>query len=100
MESLASVTMDAISLLLSGDAALWEIIGISFRVSSTAILIAGPIALGTAFALAYFNFPGRRFLISVFNTLLAFPAVVVGLVIYILLSNQGPLGDWRLLFTQ
>jgi tungstate transport system permease protein len=92
--------MDAISLLVSGDAALWEIIGISFRVSTTAILIAAPIAIAIAFSLAYFSFPGRRFLISVFNTLLAFPAVVVGLVIYILLSNQGPLGDWRLLFTQ
>jgi tungstate transport system permease protein len=100
MESLVSTTIDAVSLLVSGDAALWEIIGISFRVSTTAILIAAPVAVATAFSLAYFNFPGRRLLISVFNTLLAFPAVVVGLVIYMLLSNQGPLGDWRLLFTQ
>lgn len=92
--------MDALSLLFSGDVVLWEIIGISFRVSATAILIASPVALGVAFTLAYFNFIGRRLLISVFNTLLAFPAVVVGLVIYILLSNQGPLGDWRLLFSQ
>lgn len=92
--------MDALNLLFSGDAALWEIIGISFRVSVTAILIASPFALGVAFVLAYFNFIGRRLLISIFSTLLAFPAVVVGLVVYILLSNQGPLGDWRLLFSQ
>jgi tungstate transport system permease protein len=53
-----------------------------------------------AFFLAYYEFPGRRALISIFSTLLAFPAVVVGLVVYLLLSNQGPLGDWKLLFTQ
>ncbi|WP_424946192.1 ABC transporter permease [Candidatus Spongiihabitans sp.] len=100
MQSLASTTIDALSLLFSGDVALWEIIGISFRVSCTAILITSPFALGVAFILAYFNFIGRRLLISIFSTLLAFPAVVVGLVVYILLSNHGPLGDWRLLFSQ
>ncbi len=100
MDSLTAVTFDALKLLLSGDRGLWEIIGISFRVSCTAIFISSPIALVIAFILAYFKFPGRRFLISVFNTLLAFPAVVVGLIIYLMLSNQGPLGDWRLLFSQ
>lgn len=92
--------MDALNLLFSRDVELWEIIGISFRVSCTAILSASPFALGIAFILAYFNFIGRRLLISIFSTLLAFPAVVVGLVVYILLSSQGPLGDWRLLFSQ
>ncbi len=100
METLASTTLDALSLLFSGDVALWEIIGISFKVSCTAVLIAMPFALGIAFLLAYFDFVGRRLLISIFSTLLAFPAVVVGLVVYITLSNQGALGDWRLLFTQ
>ena len=65
-----------------------------------AIVIATPVALLTAFALAYGRFPGRRLLISTFSTLLSVPAVVVGLTFYILLSRQGPLGDWRLLFTQ
>jgi tungstate transport system permease protein len=100
MDSLTTVTLEALSLLLSGNTELWEIIGISFRVSSTAILFASPVALAIAFSLAYYEFPGRRTLISVFNTLLAFPAVVVGLVVYLMLSNQGPLGDWKLLFTQ
>ena len=52
------------------------------------------------FTLAYAKFPGRRLLISAFNTLLAVPAVVVGLTLYIILSRQGPLGEWKLLFTQ
>ncbi len=100
MPSLTATTVDALSLLISGDVELWEIIGISFRVSCTAILIAAPFAISIGFILAYFDFIGRRLLISIFSTLLAFPAVVVGLVVYITLSNQGVLGDWNLLFSQ
>lgn len=100
MDNLLTTTSQAFSLLFSGDEELWIIIGISFRVSTTAILIATPPALLTAFLLSYFHFPGRRFLISVFSTLLSVPAVVVGLTFYLLLSRHGLLGDWRLLFTQ
>ncbi|WP_078120009.1 ABC transporter permease [Thiosocius teredinicola] len=100
MASIAESTREALSLLFGGDPGLWEIIGISFQVSVTAILIAAPVALAISFLLAYGRFPGRRLLITVFNTLLSFPAVVVGLTFYILLSRQGPLGEWRLLFTQ
>jgi len=87
-------------LLADGDQELWQVIGISFRVSGMAMFIATPPAVFTAFALAYLRFPGRRLLISLFSTLLSVPAVVVGLTLYLLLSNQGPLGEWRLLFTQ
>jgi len=100
MQSLTDATLQAMSLLIRGDRDLWEIIGISFRVSLTAIAIAIPPALLAAFVLAHAEFPGRRVLISVFNTLLSLPAVVIGLTVYLLLSRQGPLGDWRLLFTQ
>jgi len=95
-----SITLDAIYLLFSGDEKLWSIIAVSFQVSSSAILITVPPALVIAFILAYADFPGRRLLISIFNTLLAVPAVVVGLTFYLLLSRQGALGDWKLLFTQ
>ncbi|HIQ14758.1 MAG TPA: ABC transporter permease, partial [Leucothrix sp.] len=71
-----------------------------FQISATAILIAAVPAVLIGFALAYADFIGRRLLISVFNTLLAVPAVVVGLTLYIILSRQGPLGEWHLLFTQ
>jgi len=100
MDLIGQATTDAIRLLLAGDAGLWEIVGISFRVSTTAILVATPPALAIAFLLAFMRFPGRRLLISIFSTLLSVPAVVVGLTVYILLSRQGPLGEWRLLFTQ
>lgn len=100
MGSVGESSYQAIQLLIGGDPALWEIIGISFRVSLTALLIATPLAVALAFLLAFGRFPGRRLMIAVFNTLLSFPAVVVGLMLYILLSRQGPLGDLQLLFTQ
>ena len=100
MDSLGNATMQALTLLFSGNQDLWEIIFISFKVSGMAILIATPIALLTAFVLAYQPFPGRRLVISIFNTLLSVPAVVVGLTLYIVFSRHGPLGDLKLLFTQ
>ena len=100
MEVLLDSCIEAFRLLFSGDPDTWEIVGISFRVSTAAILCAVPPALLIAFALAYGNFFGRRFLISLFNTFLSVPAVVIGLTLFIVLSRQGPLGDFKLLFTQ
>ncbi len=100
MDTLTDATLQALWLLISGDPTIWGIIGISFRVSTVAIICAVPPALLTAFALAHFRFPGRKVLISIFSALLSVPAVVVGLTLFIMLSRQGPLGDFRLLFTQ
>ncbi len=100
MASISSATWQAIQLLISGDPDLWEIILISFRVSLIAIALATPPAILMAFLLAFGNFPGRRLLIAITNTALAIPAVVVGLTLYLVLSRSGPLGEWRLLFTQ
>ncbi|QQZ28982.1 ABC transporter permease [Thiothrix subterranea] len=100
MASLLDATAEALSLLFNGDAALWEIVAISFEVSAIALLIATPPALLLAFVLAYGQFPGRRLTISLFSTLLSVPTVVIGLTLYLLLSRQGPLGEFRLLFTQ
>jgi tungstate transport system permease protein len=100
MESLYDATQKALYLLLSGNTELWTIIGISFKVSITAILFTTVPALFTAFALSHWRFPGRRLLITLFSTFLSIPAVVVGLTFYILLSRQGIMGDWKLLFTQ
>ena len=100
MDILIASTLEAFSLLFSGNAEIWEIIGISFRVSSLAILLAIPPALIIAFVLAYGNFFGRRFLISLFSTFLSIPAVVIGLTLFIVLSRQGPMGNPGLLFIQ
>lgn len=100
MDSLGPATLRALHLLVTGDAALWNIIGVSFRVSISAILISTPIAVVLAFVLAYARFPARLPLISTLQSLQSIPTVVVGLLVYLLLSRSGPLGDLHLLFTQ
>lgn len=100
MDSLSEASTRALTLLFSGDRELWTVIGISFKVSAQAIIYTSIPALPLAFALAYGRFPGRRSLIALFNSLLAVPAVVVGLTLYLLLSRSGPFGDLRLLFSQ
>lgn len=90
----------AVRMLVAGDPALWNIVGVSFRVSLSALLLAILPALALAALLAFGRFPGRRFLVSMFNAMLSIPAVVVGLTFYLLLSRHGLLGNWRLLFTQ
>ncbi len=99
MDFLAS-TRQAFALLFSGDAELWTIIWISLRVSLLALAIATPPAVVLGYALAQKRFPGRRVLVVLIQGLLSFPTVVVGLILYILLTRQGPLGSWALLFTQ
>lgn len=99
MQSLTATTLEAITLLFSGDAELWSIIGISFSTTLKAILIATPVAFVVGCVLGMLKFPGRWVLISLFNSLLSVPTVVVGLLLYLLLSRSGPLGDLRLLFS-
>ena len=98
--TLFDAAKQAFTLLLSGDSALWGIIWISLRVSFLALLLAVPLAIATGFALATFTFPGRRVIILLIQTLLALPTVVIGLILYLLLSRQGALGEWHWLFTQ
>jgi len=72
----------------------------SFRVSTIAIVFVVQPVIFAAFILAYSRFLGRKLIISIFSALLSVPAVVVGLTLFILLSRQGTMGDFRLLFTQ
>lgn len=74
-------------------------LGLSLRVSLSATLIAGLLGLVLGVLLATIPFFGRTALISLLNTLLGLPSVVVGLLVYIMLSRAGPLGSWGLLFT-
>ena len=55
--------------------------------------------LPAGFLLGYFDFPGKRAVRTVTDTLLALPTVVIGLLVYAFISRRGPLGDWELLFT-
>ena len=89
----------ALALLQSGDRDLYEIIVRSLVVSVSAVAIALTIGLPLGAWLAVARFPGRKVLIAVLNALMGLPPVVVGLVVYILLSRAGPFGRLGLLFT-
>jgi tungstate transport system permease protein len=86
--------------LISGfDAKLTDIVGLSLRVSLTAVLIACTFGLPLGAAIAVGRFPGRRALIVLLNALMGLPPVVVGLFVYLMLSRAGPLGELGILFT-
>ncbi len=100
MDDSLILTRQALVLLFTGDAQLWRIIYVSLIVSLSALVIASPFAIALGYMLAKIAFPGRRAVVIMLQSLLSFPTVVVGLVLYMLLSRQGPLGALQLLFTQ
>lgn len=89
----------AFELITQDDGYLREIIALSLRVSLTAVVIATLIGLPIGAMTALFRFPGRKVLVVFLNVLMGLPPVVVGLVVYLLLSRSGPLGALGLLFT-
>ncbi len=89
----------ALTLLLNLDASLFQIVALSLQVSLLAVLIAALLGFPLGAAVAIWRFPGRGGMIVVLNALMGLPPVVAGLVVYLLLSRAGPLGEWGLLFT-
>ncbi len=89
----------AFGLLLSADPDLLEIIGLSLRVSLTALLISCLIGLPLGALVAICRFPGRSVVMVLMNALMGLPPVVVGLIVYLHLSRAGPLGWMQLLYT-
>ncbi|QCO15731.1 ABC transporter permease subunit [Azospirillum brasilense] len=94
---LAFVT--AFHLIADLDPALVGIVALSLRVSLTAVLLSALIGLPLGAAVAAFRFPGRRAVTLFLNTAMGLPPVVVGLIVYLILSRSGPLGVLGLLFT-
>lgn len=99
MHELAASFALAGDLVASGDSRLAAIIALSLRVSLTATLVSCLLGLPFGALLAVGRFPGRRGLIVISNGFMGLPPVVVGLVVYLLLSRAGPLGAFGLMFT-
>lgn len=89
----------AIQLITQLNPDLLEIVSLSLRVSLTAVFIAGVIGLPLGAALALYKFYGRGIIVALLNAFMGLPPVVVGLVVYLILSRSGPLGVLGLLFT-
>jgi len=89
----------AISLLISADSDLLMIVGLSLQVSLVAVLVATLLGMPLGAATALYRFPGRKSLVVILNALMGLPPVVVGLIVYLLLSRSGPFGVLGLLFS-
>lgn len=92
MSTFADSVSTALDLVLSFDSSLWTIVGRSLSVSSVSSLIGFTLGAALGAWLAVARFAGRQAVLVLLNTLLALPSVVVGLVVYLLLSRSGPLG--------
>jgi tungstate transport system permease protein len=99
MQGITQSALEGLRLVATLDLRLWEIVGLSLAVSLSAVAAATLLGLPLGAAVAVGRFPGRRALIVALNALMGLPPVVVGLVVYLLLSRAGPLGDLGLLFT-
>lgn len=89
----------AIALLVHLDSDLMAIVGLSLLVSLSAVLLAATVGLPLGAGVAACRFPGRQAVRVLLNALLGIPPVVIGLIVYLLLSRAGPLGALGLLFT-
>ncbi len=99
MSTFSQSAATALQLISSFDPALWTIVGRSLAVSGLACLLACGFGLALGAWLGVARFRGRGICLTLLNTLLAVPSVVVGLVVYLLLSRSGPLGDLGWLFS-
>ncbi len=99
MEMIWQGITEAIRLLFSGDPEVMEITLLSLRISGLATMISLLIGLPSGTLLALGKFPTRKFWMSLVNTGMALPPVVVGLVVSIFLWRSGPLGSLRLMYT-
>jgi tungstate transport system permease protein len=99
MLDLQTAFTNAFALIIHFDQELAGIVLLSLRVSLTAVLLASLLGLPLGATLALVRFPGRRLAVVLLNALMGLPPVVVGLLVYLLLSRSGPLGYWGLLFT-
>jgi tungstate transport system permease protein len=99
MNTVADAVAQALGLVATLDPKVVGIVLLSLRVSLAAVALGCLVGLPLGAAIAVGDFRGRRTLIVILNALMGLPSVVVGLVVYLLLSRAGPLGSWGILFT-
>ncbi|VAV94968.1 Tungstate ABC transporter, permease protein [hydrothermal vent metagenome] len=99
MEEIGNAFLIAFNLLFSANDELLEIVLLSLKVSLIAVSVSCVIGFFVGAALSVYKFPGHRAVVVVINALMGLPPVVVGLVVYLMLSRSGPLGILGLLYT-
>ncbi|MBD3212386.1 MAG: ABC transporter permease subunit [Candidatus Lokiarchaeota archaeon] len=91
--------VQAFILLFTFDSQVWGIMWLSIRVSLTSIFFASLIGIPIGSFIGLRKFRGKSFLTNIINTFMGFPPVVMGLIVFFLLSRSGPLGDLGLLYS-
>lgn len=99
MLDLTQAFASALRQIVTLDPQLLQIIALSLKVTLTAVAIATVIGFAVGGVLAVYRFPGRGAVAALLNALMGLPPVVAGLIVYLLLSNAGPLGVLQLLYT-
>jgi tungstate transport system permease protein len=99
MHDFSSAFAEAFRLIASLDPDLGEIVWLSIRVSFASTCCAALLGLPLGALIAIAHFPGRSVAIVMLNALMGLPPVVVGLIVYLALSNSGPMGEFALLYT-
>lgn len=99
MNTISDAFLLSLQMMVQLDPELLRIIGLSLRVSLTAVVIGSIIGLPLGALLALTRFPGRDACVVVLNACMGLPPVVVGLIVYLILSRSGPLGTFGWLFT-
>ncbi len=99
MEFLIDSFLSSVMLIGSMDPELLEVVALSLKLSCISTFLASIVGIPTGFFIAFREFHGKRLLITVLNTLLALPTVVVGLFVYTFISRRGIFGPWDLLYT-
>ena len=99
MDYIGEGLIQAFHLLLQGDPETYSAIWVTLRVSTASILASLLLGIPGGFVLGHYEFAGKRGIRLLVDTLLSFPTVVIGLLVYTLVSRQGPLGELGLLFT-
>lgn len=99
MSPFAATFVDALALLATFEHRVAEIVGLSLRVSGSAVALGTLLGLPLGACLAVASFPGRNAVAVLINGLMGLPSVVVGVVVYLFLSRSGPFGEFGLLYT-
>tara|TARA_Y100001970_G_scaffold294367_1_gene451796 strand:- start:51424 stop:52137 length:714 start_codon:yes stop_codon:yes gene_type:complete len=99
VQQFSEAFVSALNMIIGGDPGLGEVVLLSLEVSGSAVALALLFGLPLGAALALYRFPGRGFAIISVNALMGLPPVVIGLVVYLLLSRAGPFGVFGLLYS-
>lgn len=99
MDYIVEGFIKAVRLIAAMDEETFDAVITTLRLTGISMLCIMLLGLPLGFALGYFDFPGKKAIRAVFDTMLSLPTVIIGLLVYAFISRRGPLGNFELLFT-